>query len=73
MLIADAQPDRPRTDQTLKLMQDIAEQHRLAGKPLSSLDDRVRLALIFELEGVSVGFRGFTEMAANSLGRATGG
>jgi hypothetical protein len=68
MLIAMAQPDRPKTDQTLKLMQDWAEGFRLAGKPPSSLDDRIRLAVIFELEGVSVGMRGFTEIAANSLG-----
>jgi hypothetical protein len=68
MLVASAQPDRPKTDQTSKFMQDAAEGYRLAGKPPSSLDDRVRLAVIFELEGVSVGFRGFTEMAASSLG-----
>ena len=70
MLVASAQPDRPKTDQSLKLMQDMAERFRLAGKPPSSLDDRVRLTVIFELEGVSVGMRGFTEMAASSLGKA---
>jgi hypothetical protein len=72
LLIASAQPDRPQTNQSLKLMQDMAERYRLAGKPLSSLDDRVRLAAAFELEGVPVGFRGFTEMAASSLGRHLG-
>jgi hypothetical protein len=65
MLVATAQPDRPCTDQTLKLMQDIAERFRLAGKPLS--DDRLRATVAFVLEGVPVGFRGFTEMAASSL------
>jgi hypothetical protein len=68
MLIASAQPDRPQTDQSLKLMQDMAEGFRLAGKPPSSLDDQVRLTGIFELKGASVGMRGFTEMAASSLG-----
>jgi hypothetical protein len=68
MLAASAQPDRPATDQSLKLMQGMAESFRLAGKPPSSLDDGFRLAVIFELEGVSVGMRGFTEMAASSLG-----
>jgi hypothetical protein len=67
VLVARAHPDRPCTDQTLKVMRDIAEGYRLAGKPLSNLDDGVRLAVIFELEGVSVGFRGFIEMAASSL------
>jgi hypothetical protein len=67
MLVAIAQPERPKTDQTLKFMQDVAEAYRLAGKPPSSLDDRVRLVVTFELEGVSVGIRGFIEMAANSL------
>jgi hypothetical protein len=67
MLVASAQPDRPCTDQTLKAMQDIAERYRLAGKPLSSLDDRVRSTVIFELEGVPVAIRGFTEMATRSL------
>jgi hypothetical protein len=73
MLVASAEPDRPETDQSLKLMQDMAERFRLAGKPPSSLDDRVRLAVIFELEGVSVGMRGFTEMAASSLEKAEAG
>jgi hypothetical protein len=68
MLVASAEPDRSKTDRSLKLMQDMAEGVRLAGKAPSSLDDRVRLVVAFELEGVSVGMRGFTEMAASSLG-----
>jgi hypothetical protein len=71
MLVANAEPDRPKTDKTLKLMQDAAERFRLAGKPPSSLDDGVRLTVIFELEGASVGMRGFTEMAASSLDRSS--
>jgi hypothetical protein len=69
MLVASAEPDRPQTDRSLKLMHDMAERFRLAGKAPSSLDDRARLAVAFELEGTSVGMRGFTEMAASSLGR----
>ena len=71
MLVASAEPDRPETDQSLKLMQDMAERFRLAGKPLSNLDDQIRLTVIFELQGVSVGMRGFTEMAASSLDRSS--
>jgi hypothetical protein len=70
MLVATAQPDRPQTDRSLKLMHDAAERLRLAGKRPSSVDDRVRLAVAFELQGTSVGMRGFTEMAASSLTKA---
>jgi hypothetical protein len=68
LLVASVQPDRPKTDQSLKLMQEAAKKFQLAGKPPSSLDDRARLVVTFELEGVPIGMRGFTEMAASSLG-----
>jgi hypothetical protein len=54
-------------------MHDMAERFRLAGQAPSSLDDRARLAVAFELEGTSVGMRGFTEMAAGSLAKAEAG
>ena len=69
LIVGMAHPDRACTDQTLKMMQHMAEQFRLAGKPPSSLEDRFRLAVAFELVDMPEGVRGFTEMAASSLGK----
>jgi hypothetical protein len=66
MLVASAQPDRPPTDESLRSMQGLAE--RFAGKPAP--DNRVRLVVAFELVDVSIGVRGFTEIAASSLARS---
>jgi hypothetical protein len=63
LLVSGAYPDRTFENQT-KTLQEWAGQFRLAGISPSMLDAS-RLILGFELEGL----RGYTEMAASSVGK----
>jgi hypothetical protein len=62
LLVGMAHPDRTFEDQASKL-REVAEQFRQAGISPSKLDDRVRLILGFDLEGV----RGWTDAAPSIL------
>ena len=62
LLVGIPRPDRTFEGQASKL-REVAEQFQQMGVPPSKLDDRIRLILGFNLEGV----RGWTDVAPSIL------